>query len=210
MDIASTQWHTSRVDPIEEPLIPAFLRQVKTESSITEELKKIYELKFHGSVPLTPVIFKCHWFDPTLTRHTPSVCLVEIRQDSTLQGKDVYIVAQQAIQVYYLSYPCQTDHRLRGWDVVYKVSPHGKLPLPNNEDYNNDREFFQEEGLQGSFEIDLSDEIGMEVDNEREVDEEGGDEVQNIQDLQLLERLRLGRDSEDNITPFKTCRTRNI
>ena len=35
------------------------------------------------------------------------------------------------------------------------------------EDHNNDREFFQEEGLQGSFEIDLSDEIGMEVDNER-------------------------------------------
>ena len=69
------------------------------------------------------------------------------------------------------------------------------------EDYNNDREFFQEEGLQGSFEIDLSDEIGMEVDNEREVDEEGGDEVQNIQDLQLLERLRLGRDSEDDIPP---------
>ena len=30
------------------------------------------------------------------------------------------------------------------------------------------------------FEIDLSDEIGMEVDNEREVDEEGGDDVQNI------------------------------
>ena len=95
----------------------------------------------------------------------------------------------------------QTDHRLRGWDVVYKVSPHNKLPLPNNKDYNNDREFFQEEGLQGSFEIDLSDKIGMEVDYEREVDEEGGDEVQNIQDLQLLERLRLGRDSEDDIPP---------
>ena len=105
-------------------------------------------------------------------------------------------MAQQATQVYYLSYPCQTDHRLRGWDVVYKVWPHDKLPLPNN-----DRKFFQEEGLQESFEIDLADVIGMEVDNEREVDEEGGDEVQNIQDLQLLERLRLGRDSEDNIPP---------
>jgi len=84
---------------------------------------------------------------------------------------------------------------------VYKVSPHGKLPLPNNEDYNNDREFFQEEGLQGSFEIDLSDVIGMEVDNERVVDEEAGDEVENIQDLQLLERLCLGRYSEDDIPP---------
>ena len=41
----------------------------------------------------------------------------------------------------------------------------------------------------------------MEVENEREVNEEGGDEVQNIQDLQLLERLRLGIDSEDDIPP---------
>ena len=61
--------------------------------------------------------------------------------------------------------------------------------------------FFQEEGLQESFEIDLSDEIGMEVDNEREVDEKGGDEVQNILDLQLLEWLCLSIDSEDDIPP---------
>ena len=72
-------------------------------------------------------------------------------------------MAQQATQVYYLSYPCQTDERLQGWDVVYNVSPHGKLHIPNNEDYNNDREFFQEEGVEESFEIDLSDVIGMEV-----------------------------------------------
>ena len=200
-DIASTQWDTSRVDPIEEPLIPAFFTPGQDGVKYYGRVEEIYELKFYGSVPLTPFIFKCHWLDPILTRNTPNVGLVEIRQDSKLQGDDVYIVAQQATQVYYLSYPCQTDHRLRGWDVVYKVSPHGKLPFPNNKDYNNDREFFQEQGLQGSFEIDLSDEIGMEVDNEREVDEEGGDEVQNIQDLLLLERLHLGRDSEDEIPP---------
>ena len=117
----------------------------------------------------------------------------------------MYIVAQQATQVYYLSYPCQTDHRLRGWDVVYKVSPRGKLPLPNNEDYNIDREFFQEEGLQESFEIDLSDVIGMEVDNERVVDEEAGDEVDNIHDLLLLERLYLCRNNEDDIPPSDTA-----
>ena len=52
-------------------------------------VEEIYELKFHGSVPLTPVIFKCHWFDPTLTRHNPSVGLIEIRHDSTLHGDDV-------------------------------------------------------------------------------------------------------------------------
>jgi hypothetical protein len=25
---------------------------------------------------------------------------------------------------------------LKSWDAVYKVSPHGKLPVPNDEDYN--------------------------------------------------------------------------
>jgi hypothetical protein len=63
--------------------------------------------------------------------------------------------------VYYLPYVCQTKEHLRGWDVVYKVSPHGKLPVPTNEDYNlnpdtYDGEFFQEYGIEGRFEIDLT------------------------------------------------------
>jgi hypothetical protein len=45
--------------------------------------------------------------------------------------------------------------------MVHKISPHAKLPVPNNEDYNfnpntYDGKFFQEEGLQGRFEIDLT------------------------------------------------------
>jgi hypothetical protein len=73
------------------------------------KIKEIYELNFHGSKPLTPVIFKCHWFDPEATRQTHSnLRIVEIQQDSTLPGDYVYIVAQQTTQVYYLPYACQT------------------------------------------------------------------------------------------------------
>jgi hypothetical protein len=84
-----------------------------------------------------------------------------------------------------------------GWDVVYKVSPHGKLPVPNNEDYNldpdtYDGEFFQEYGLEGRFEIDLTEAIGMEVDIEMVVDE-----VKNENDLELLE----GNDINDELAP---------
>jgi hypothetical protein len=65
----------------------------------------------------------------------------------------------------------------KGWDVVYKVSPHGKLPIPNDEDYNldpntYDGEFFQEDGLEGRFEINLTKAIKMKVDIEMVVDEE--------------------------------------
>jgi hypothetical protein len=75
---------------------------------------------------------------------------------------------------------------------VHKVSPHAKLPVPNDEDYNfnpntYDGEFFQEEGLQGRFEIDLTKMMGIEVDNEPVDDEDFGDEVQNEKDLQMLD-----------------------
>jgi hypothetical protein len=84
---------------------------------------------FYPSTPgckrLKPVVFKCHWFDPEEKRETRDIGLVEIQQSFVYAGDDVYIVAQQATQVYYLSYPCKTDKRLQGWDVVYKVSAHG-------------------------------------------------------------------------------------
>ena len=58
-------------------------------------LEEIYELSFHGCRPLNPVIFKCHWFDPVVTRRTwASLGVVEIRQDFILPGDDVYVVAQ--------------------------------------------------------------------------------------------------------------------
>jgi hypothetical protein len=41
----------------------------------------------------------------------------------------------------------------------------------------------------------------MEVDNERVDDEDAGDEVQNAKDIEMLERLCLGNDDEDNISP---------
>jgi hypothetical protein len=166
-------------------------------------IEEIYELSFHGSKPLNPVIFKCHWFDPEVTRRTYSnLGLVEVRQDSILPGDDVYIVAQQAIQVYYLPYACQTKEHLKGWYVVHKVSPHGKVPVPIDEDYNldpntYDGEFFQEEGLEGRFEIDLTEAIGTEVEMVID-DEEEEDEVQNAKDLQMLEALHLGNVNDDS------------
>jgi hypothetical protein len=108
-------------------------------------------------------------------------------------------MAQQATQVYYLPYACQTKEHLKGWDVVYKVSPHGRLSVPNDEDYNldpdtYDGEFFQEDGLEGRFEIDLTKAIEMDVDIEMVVDEED-DEVQNDNDLVILE----GNDINDEL-----------
>ena len=41
----------------------------------------------------------------------------------------------------------------------------------------------------------------MEVDNESGADEDAGDEVQNVKDLELLQRLHLSNDGDDDIPP---------
>jgi hypothetical protein len=129
-------------------------------------LEEIYELQWNrgGGKHPKAVIFKCHWFDPDHYRRDSGVGLVEINREKPLVCEDVYIVAQQATQVYYLPYPCKKVRNLRDYDVVYKVSPYGKLAMPIDEDYhpliNTDTyegEFFQEEGgLTGHFVIDLT------------------------------------------------------
>jgi hypothetical protein len=94
--------------------------------------------------------------------------------------------------VCYLPYVCQMKEQLKGWDAVYMVSPHGKLPVPNT----YDGEFFHEDGLEGRSDIDLTEAIRMKVDIEMVVDEED-DEVQNENDLEMLEGLHLGNDNDE-------------
>ena len=43
----------------------------------------------------------------------------------------------------------------------------------------------------------------MEVDNESGADKDTGDEVQNVKDLELLQRLHLSKDGDDNIPPLE-------
>jgi hypothetical protein len=77
---------------------------------------------------------------------------------------------------------------------VYKVSPHGRLPVPNNEDYNIDPntcegEFFQEDGLPGDFVIDIIE--ALEI---MEVEDDSGEEIDDDDDVVLLEKVAVGQD----------------
>ena len=87
-------------------------------------VEAIYELQFYGANPPNVVVFKCCWFQPKDTRRTHEhLGLVEIKQSTHLDVPDVYIMAQQATQVFYLSWACQREKNLEGWYVVYEVSP---------------------------------------------------------------------------------------
>ena len=184
-------------------------------------VEAIYELLFYGENPPTVVVFKCYWFEPRETRRTHEhIGLVEINQNTHLDVPDVYITAQQATQVFYLPWACQTDPNLKGWDVVYEVPPHFRPPTLNEEDYephiNPDTyegEFFQETRMSKkrfknrstspqNIEVDSDSESVLTPEPEQEELEE--EEVTAADDLSLLDRLHNGglphvlRDSDDD------------
>jgi hypothetical protein len=113
-------------------------------------------------------------------------------------------VANQATQVYYLPYPCQNEE-LKGWEVVFKVSPHGKLPMPNEDDYNNINpityvgDFYQEEEDGGDFDVEMVDLEELEDDAQIQ-----GDTVVNIKEIEMLSKfLDEGDNDDDDPPPFE-------
>ena len=164
-------------------------------------LQKIYSLSFRrGAKDLHLVVFKCLWFDPVHgLKSTPDIGLVEVKTASVYAGSDVFVVANQAKQVYYIPYPCQKPS-LQGWEVVYQVSPHGKLPVPNDDDYNNinpntyEGEFYQEQELNGVFDISLNGLDALDEDAQND-----GETVVNLKDIDMLAKLHLDDDDEDEI-----------
>ena len=172
-------------------------------------VEAIYELLFYGENPPNVVVFKCYWFQPKETRRTHEhIGLVEINQSTHLDVPDVYITAQQATQVFYLPWACQTNPNLKGWDVVYEVPPRARLSPPKEEDYephiNPDTyegEFFQETRLSKkrfknrytspqNIEVDSDSESDITPEEEQEEPEQ--EEVTAADDLSLLDRLRQG------------------
>ena len=166
-------------------------------------LQNVYEMTFNlTNLELKLVVFKCHWFDPHGgLRSTPSIGLVEVRPSTTYTGADVYVVAHQAQQVYYLPYPCQKES-LKGWEVVFHVSPHGKLPMPNEDDYNNidpvtyEGIFYQEQEDFGDFDLQMGGLEDLENDTHHR-----GESVDNLKDIDMLEKFHAGKANDDEAPP---------
>ena len=72
---------------------------------------------------------------------------------------------------------------------MFKVSPHGKLPMPSDDDYNNidpgtyEGIFYQEQEIFVDFEI----QIGLEdLENDAQIH---GETVVNLKDIDMLEKF---------------------
>ena len=85
---------------------------------------------------------------------------------------------------------------------MFKVSPHGKLPIPNEDDYNNinpityEGTFYQEQEDFGDFDLQAG---GLEeLENEAQ---NCGAAVVNIKDIDMLSKLHLNDDDDDEPPP---------
>ncbi|KAK1646876.1 hypothetical protein QYE76_064681 [Lolium multiflorum] len=91
---------------------------------------------------------------------------------------------------------------LNGWEVVFQVSPHGNLPIPSEDDYNNidpvtyEGIFYQEEEDFGHFELEcvLEEDLGNDA-------ETRGESVVDLKDIDMLEKLQVEDDSDDEPPP---------
>lgn len=166
-------------------------------------IKDIIKISWEGSMQLELVIFECDWFDPTAVgvRRTENLGLVEVKHSSRLSNFEPFVLASQVKQVYYLPYACNTRQDLSEWWVVYQVTPRDRL-LPVDSSIECDETgaltedimFFQEEGLDGTFVIDL----GVDLDNSAPV---LLDEIVDPNELAVLARQQ--DDSEEIIEEYE-------
>jgi hypothetical protein len=105
-------------------------------------LQKIIEYTFGGAKELKVVFFQCDWFDPIHGTRVDDFGMVEVKHESRYIGINL-LLAHQAQQVYYLSYPHVS---LKNWWVVYKVNP--EIHTRRYDEYmkrNEEDDVYQEE-----------------------------------------------------------------
>jgi hypothetical protein len=160
-------------------------------------IKDIIKIKWEGNLQLEMILFDCCWFDPTLdgTKHTKNLGLVEIKHSSRLAVFEPFVMGSQVKLVYYLSYACNKSD-LVDWWVVYNVCPRNYIPTNDSNDDSDPPNgptevfFYQEDGLPGSFVIDL----GADLDN---IVPTVSDEITDPDDLEFLSQLNIEAQDED-------------
>ncbi|KAH0693155.1 hypothetical protein KY285_020252 [Solanum tuberosum] len=88
---------------------------------------------YKGSTPIKrTVIFKCEWFDPTPNvgmKIHPQYKLVDINHKRKFKKYEPFVLAMQAAQVYYASYPSLRRDK-NDWWAVCKTKARGIVVMP--------------------------------------------------------------------------------
>ena len=102
-----------------------------TELDFYGQLMEVLQFEY-PALPLKRVIlFNCQWFDPTPsmgTRSHPEYKLVDVNHTRRFNRYEPFILAEQAMQVYYASYP-STRKNMCNWWAVCKIKARGVVEV---------------------------------------------------------------------------------
>jgi hypothetical protein len=95
-------------------------------------LKEVLEVQFPGHPIMSVVFFKCDWFDLTPNRGTRihhQYKLVDVNNKRSYPKFDPFVLAHQAQQVYFATYP-GTKKSKSDWMAVCKIKTRHVIDVP--------------------------------------------------------------------------------
>ncbi|KAH6778240.1 hypothetical protein C2S51_009552 [Perilla frutescens var. frutescens] len=148
------------------------------ESDYYGRLLEVVEVDYPGLPAKKTVLFKCEWFDtsPAGTQVHPLYKMVSINHKRKYSGDDAFVLASQAIQVFYCSYPSLNRSKL-DWLAVCKTQARAKVHIPSQESSPIISPPFQEDDLLTVTELVIDEnDVHALVDVDRDIDIEDDDE----------------------------------
>ena len=106
----------------------------QSESDYYGILKEVIQLEYVGLPLKHAILFNCEWYDPTLNRGMrihKQYGIVEIQTTRRYNKYDPFILAQQAVQVYYAPYPASREKV--NWKAVIKTKARSTIDAPSTE-----------------------------------------------------------------------------
>jgi len=90
--------------------------------------QQILKVEYSGLLNLKCVLFKCDWFNPVIGRgvRVNNLSMVDVNSNKTYSKFEPFMLASQAGQVSFLSYP-RVRPRREVWLSVIKVNPRSRI-----------------------------------------------------------------------------------
>ena len=105
------------------------------ESDYYGQLSEVVELEYPGLENNRIVLFKCEWFDPTRnvgTKIHSDYKLVDVNHKRRFNRYEPFIMAVQATQVYYCTYPSLSRDKSDWW-AICKIKARSNIEVPTSQ-----------------------------------------------------------------------------
>nr|GMD52480.1 uncharacterized protein LOC109179592 [Ipomoea batatas] len=103
------------------------------ESDYYGQLVEVVQIEYPGLPVKRTILFKCEWFDPTnvgMKVHS-QYKLVEVNHKRRFNRYEPFVLAVQACQVYYCTYPSLCRDKLDWW-AVCKIKARSEVEVPES------------------------------------------------------------------------------